>query len=139
MLPKINKSFLKKINNEQNLDTFFGSWKYNIELLSQKFQDSGSIKHIIIENFLDTKYIDKLYTEIHKLPDNKSLWWEYKNPIEYKYACDKIELLPETLEHYFYLLSSNYMLAVMRQLTGIKELEVDDYLHGAGLHMHPKN
>lgn len=139
MFPKINKSFLKQINRKKNLDTYFGSWTSNLDTLSQQFQESGNLKHIVIENFLDTKYIETLHTDFPKTPDNSSLWWEYKNPIEYKYACDKIGLLPENLELSFYLLSSNYMLEVIRQLTGIKELEVDDYLHGAGLHMHPRN
>jgi Rps23 Pro-64 3,4-dihydroxylase Tpa1-like proline 4-hydroxylase len=136
-IPKLNKIFLKSINQKNNLDTFFGSWTNNIIELSNKFQQSGNLKHIIIENFLDDKYINKLVTEFPK--QNKTLWWEYKNPIEYKYACDKISLLSENLELYFYLLSSTYFLKLMRELTNIKDLEVDDYLHGAGLHMHPRN
>lgn len=139
MLPKINKQYLKNINRQKDNKKYFGSWTNNIEVLASQFQSSGQIKHIIIENFLDSNYINKLVNDFPKNPENKSLWYEYKNPIEYKYACDKIDLIPENLELYFYLLSSNYMLDLMRQLTGIKELEVDDYLHGAGLHMHPRN
>jgi hypothetical protein len=138
-IPKLNNSYLKFINRKNNLDKYFGSWTNNITELAEKFQQSGKLKHIIIENFLNEKYINKLANDFPKQPDNKLLWWEYKNPIEYKYACDKISLLSEDLELYFYLLSSTYVLRLMRELTGIKELEVDDYLHGAGLHLHPRN
>lgn len=138
-MSRINKSQLNILNNNPNINMFFGSWTNNIDILSKKYKESGTFKYIIIAHFLDSNYIESLYNTFPTDINNTQLWWSYKNPIEYKYACDKINLLPKNLELYFYLLSSNYVLNIMRKITGINGLKNDEYLHGAGLHLHPRN
>ena len=44
----------------------------------------------------------------------------------------------ESTKKLFYLLSSNQLIDVFSKITGIEDLEFDPYLHGAGLHSHPR-
>jgi len=36
-------------------------------------------------------------------------------------------------------LQSDVLLGVLKSITGIKDLEIDPHLYGAGLHFHPVN
>ena len=44
----------------------------------------------------------------------------------------------EPTKNLFYLLSTNQLIDIFSKLTGIEDLEFDPYLHGAGLHAHPR-
>jgi hypothetical protein len=50
-----------------------------------------------------------------------------------------IENLPSELKNYFYYLSHQKMVEFFQKLTDIPNLTYDEYLHGAGLHCHPKH
>jgi hypothetical protein len=59
--------------------------------------------NIVINNFLEESYAEKMYD---LFPNIDSNWHEYKNPIEVKYAYDNINNLPIELKNFFYYLSS---------------------------------
>jgi hypothetical protein len=65
-------------------------------------------------------------------------WHKYNNPLEKKYAKDNIKNLPNCLKDFFYLLSTNEITSSFSDLSSIQNLECDPYLHGAGLHAHPR-
>jgi Rps23 Pro-64 3,4-dihydroxylase Tpa1-like proline 4-hydroxylase len=132
---KIDTSYLETINS-QPCANYFGSWVNNIDQLKTNFLNAKPFEHVIIDNFLETSYAEKL----HKLfPTNYDDWHKYVNPIEVKYAYDNISSLDKELSDYFYFLSSNQLIEVFKNLTNINDLTYDEYLHGAGLHCHPKN
>lgn len=122
--------------NKLNIGEYFGSWINDIDELSNKFINAEPFEHIIIPNFLNSEYAEEIY---NKLPSNYKSWHNYCNPIEVKYAFDDINVLPEPVKNFFYLLSSENMREKIIDLTKIPNLEYDEYLHGAGLHAHPRN
>ncbi len=130
---KLNKEYLEKINLEDSLK-YFGSWINNIEELSNQFNNAEPFEHLIIPNFLNEEYAQKINSLFPKNYDN---WYKYENPFEVKYAFDKIDELPEDLKIFFYLLSSNQIIDIISKICKIPDLTYDEYLHGAGLHAYP--
>jgi Rps23 Pro-64 3,4-dihydroxylase Tpa1-like proline 4-hydroxylase len=134
---KIDESYLKNINDlDNNVLEKFGNWVKNIDSLKNKFLNGIPFEHVVIDDFLEEKYANELYD---LFPENFENWYKYQNPIEFKYTYDEIENLDEKLKNYFYYLSSDKIVNLFRDITNIKDLTFDEYLHGAGLHCHPKN
>jgi Rps23 Pro-64 3,4-dihydroxylase Tpa1-like proline 4-hydroxylase len=133
-LIKINDKYLDKINEMDTLQ-FFGEWVNNIQEINEKFNSGKPFENVVIDNFLEYDYAEKIYSQF---PDTFENWYNYENPIEVKYAFDDINELSEDLKNYFYYLSSDKMTNIFRQITNISNLVHDEYLHGAGLHAHPK-
>jgi len=134
-LIKIEKEHLKNIN-EENCLKYFGEWVNNLEELNQKFNNTKPFEHVVIDNFLEESYAERLY---ELFPENFENWFIYENPVEVKYTFDNINELPEELKNYFYYLSTQQITELFRKITNINNLEHDEYLHGAGLHAHPKH
>lgn len=134
-LIKIEKEHLININ-EENCLKYFGNWVNNLEELNHKFNNAKPFEHVVIDNFLEEGYAERLY---ELFPENFENWYIYENPVEVKYTFDNINELPQELKNYFYYLSSNQITELFRKITNITNLEHDAYLHGAGLHVHPRN
>jgi len=136
-LIKIDHQYLNNINKTEFKEQIFGPWINDIDNLKQKFLSGQPFEHVVIDNFLEASYAEKLYNSFST--NNLDEWHHYLNPIEVKYAYDNISELDDDLQNYFYFLSSSQMIDVFRKLTDINDLTCDEYLHGAGLHCHPKN
>ena len=134
-LLKIDKNYLEE-TTKQSVSHFFGEWTKNIDKLKQDFLNAKPFEHVIIDNFLESSYAEKVFK---LFPKNNELWHEYKNPIEVKYAFDNINILPKEIKNYFYYLSTPEITNIISRITTIDDLEFDEYLHGAGLHIHPRN
>ena len=65
-------------------------------------------------------------------------WKHYDNPIEQKYSLNVLKELPVS-RRVFDALQSPEVVALMKTVTGIQDLESDPHLHGAGLHAYPRN
>lgn len=134
---KIDNDKMKFFNdlNECSIKSNFGEWINDLSLIKDSYLSGVPFEHIIIDNFLN----EDLANEISELyPQNLNSYHHYNNPIEVKYAYDDIKNLDEKLQSIFYLLSTTFMENVFSQITDIK-LKTDPYLHGAGLHLHPRN
>lgn len=134
-LIKIDVNYLNNKINNLNCLEYFGDWINNIDKLKEQFINAEPFENIVIDNFLNEDYAKEL---INYFPNNYDDWYIYENPIEVKYAYDNVEELPLVIKNYFYILSSNQIIEIFRKLTNIENLEYDEYLHGAGLHCHPK-
>jgi hypothetical protein len=110
----------------------FGDWiKGNISLKKEPF------KHCIINNFLKEEEYQKVLDKYPKEPNN--LFWKYFNPIEVKYVLDRFEYIDDVIKNIFYALSHEKLINKFGDLFQINNLEWDPYLHGAGIHLHPRN
>ena len=131
---KLEKKKLEKLNFENN--KIFGSWINNLEQLNKNFINAQPYEHIVIDNFLNDEYISNIEKEF---PENYDDWFKYNNPLEVKYAYDNIRNLKKNTEFLFYILSSPQVINLFRKITGINNLNYDEYLHGAGIHAHPRD
>jgi Rps23 Pro-64 3,4-dihydroxylase Tpa1-like proline 4-hydroxylase len=134
-LIKIDIKKLEEINSDEAILNNFGNWVNDIENLNDLFKNALPFEHIVIDNFLDEKYANELY---NLFPEKFDDWHKYENPIEYKFTYDDIEKLDLKMKNYFYYLSSDKLINIFRKITNIDNLTYDEYLHGAGLHCHPK-
>jgi Rps23 Pro-64 3,4-dihydroxylase Tpa1-like proline 4-hydroxylase len=132
---KLHQEILEEANKSSHLN-LFGSWIDNIDALKEQYNNSQPFSNIVIDDFLNIEYAEKLHDNFPN-PDNT--WHTYDNPIEVKYAYDNINILPKDLKNYFYVLSSNKIVDIFKYITGIDDLTYDEYLHGAGLHCHPRD
>ena len=130
---KIDKSKLDKFKFNREL---LGDWIYRLDDLSLKFKRGKPFENIVIDNFFNLDFIKKVEEEF---PDNYDNWYKYDNPLEKKYAFDNINKLKPNLQSIFYLLSIPEVVSLFKKISGIDNLEYDDYLHGAGIHAHPKD
>ena len=119
-------------NVENSNLNIFGNW---IENDFNKVNEYP-FKHLTIDNFLDDDTFNYLSNLIETPDDN---WWKYENPIEVKYAFDKIDLMEDRTKNVFYALSHKTVSQKIGEIFDIKNLEYDPYFHGAGLHMHPRH
>ena len=134
---KINLLDLKLVEAKENKKQLFGNWIDNLEYLQQQFLHAEPFDHIIIPNFLNEEYAEALYSAFPEDVESGT-WHKYNNPLEKKYTKDDIKNIPVCLKEFFYLLSTREIIDTFSQLSDIKDLEHDPYLHGAGLHAHPR-
>ncbi len=131
---KIDNNYLEEISQKSVLK-YFGNWTKDADILRSQFTNAIPFEHVVIDNFLETSYALKI---CELFPQSITGWHEYKNPIEVKYTFDNINELTPELKNFFYYLSTPEITNMMCNITGIDNLEYDKYLHGAGLHKHPR-
>jgi len=137
---KINFFDLFLTENLKNKSMYFGSWINDtdkIKKLNTDFLEAKPYEHIIISDFLNTEYANLIYENFPtNIKDNE--WYEYNNPIEFKFTNDKVSSMPRCIKKLFNLLSCKEIIDKFSKLSGIENIEYDPYLHGAGLHVYPK-
>lgn len=142
MLPEIKllPDELDLINNMQDhkIKSHFGAWIDSVDELKEKFSNSKPVKHIIIDNFLNTDFIKKCTEDFPTDFLNNPAWYKYNNPIEVKYLNDNLETFSVHQKDLVYLLSSKYITGLFRYITGM-DLEIDPYIHGGGMHVYPRH
>ena len=121
---------------EENSPCIFGSWVERVSEIRLQFLSAKPFESVVIDNFLNDDYAEQLY---QSFPTHDENWYVYENPIEVKYAFDDINKLATPLKNFFYHLSSPSTISLFSFISGIQDLEYDEYLHGAGLHSHPRH
>jgi Rps23 Pro-64 3,4-dihydroxylase Tpa1-like proline 4-hydroxylase len=111
----------------------FGDWINNTENLKNEYLKNTPFENVVIHNFFKEDIINKL---IDNFPEINNDWYKYWNPIEKKYAFNKLEKTPLFLDLFSELQNENFVKKIS-EITGITNLENDPHLHGAGIHFHP--
>jgi hypothetical protein len=91
-------------------------------------------RRVVVDNFFAKEELADIIANFPK--PSEPGWWVYDNPIEQKKARDVAGIL--ALEKVFARLESPEVLARVRRITGIPDLEVDPHRHGAGLHCYER-
>jgi len=128
---KITEEDIKSCN-----DNIFGTWIFNPSTTQQEYTKAEPFPHVIISNFLNDEVAKQIANEFPQVDEK---WHSYMNPLEVKYAFDKIDLLKPSIRNIFYALSTPKTIDLIEKITKLEHLEMDPYLHGAGLHVHPRN
>ena len=110
----------------------FGDWITNNHLEIKTHPYS----HIVIDNFLKKEEYQKILNEFPKKPDQN--WWQYNNPLEVKFAHDKINDYPSSIYNLFHAYCHDSIITKLRTLFNIPDLDYDPYCHGGGMHAHPR-
>jgi Rps23 Pro-64 3,4-dihydroxylase Tpa1-like proline 4-hydroxylase len=98
---------------------------------SKKYQTREPFPFISFENFLNE---DVASSMMDSFPPIDDAFYKYDNPLEKKYAFDKVLELPESIRHTLLELNSPPFLSFLEQLTGIQGLIPDPYYRGGGIH-----
>ena len=81
--------------------------------------------------------LDECIAEFNKLNESDE-WINYAHYNEKKKGLNKLDLLPEAIKGTINELNSPEFLKFLSTLTGIKDLQKDDFLEGGGIHQSTK-
>jgi hypothetical protein len=125
-------------SNPESLNSF-GDWcqePETIEKLNKFFTSAEPFPYVVIPNFLNSEVAEQIEQEFPQADD--PLWFRYNNPIERKLAQNYLNRLPFHTRKVLENLNTPETVQLMTQLTGFQNLEADPYLHGGGIHGHPR-
>jgi len=100
---------------------------------SEEFQGAEPFDHVVVDNFLQPEIADLLAKNFPGLGDVE--WWMYDNPLERKYAFDKVQNLDEVFVRIFEYFNSSDFIDQLKKLSGLDSLIPDLTHRGGGLHM----
>ena len=124
------------MSKDESLDLFFGNWINEIDNIRNSFIDAQPFEYVVIDNFLNTEVAENISMEF---PTDFTNWHKYNNPLEVKYAFDNLKEMGENTQKLFSWFASDQLTTKISHITDITNLEYDPHLHGAGLHVHPRN
>ena len=119
----------KKITTKtiNNLLTFAGKNKL-------KYKSSEPYPHIVIKNFFEKNFLNKVEKEFPDLSKIKTST-NYKNKNEVKFANNDKKIFKKNTKLLFQFLNSNQFIKFIQKLTSIEEVLLpDSSLSGGGLH-----
>jgi len=113
-----------------------GQWPIKIDELKANYINALPYEHVIINNFFDEEFAEKVYEMLPNQPDDT--WWKYDNPFEGKALFNSFNP-DDPLKKVIDQLYSPEMMRNMEKITGIEGLEPDPHLNAGGLHYYTRN
>ncbi len=104
----------------------------SIAVHKQTYQSDQPYPHIVIDDFLNSSIAKQAMEAFPQIKDEG--WIHYVHVNEKKHGLNKMDLLPEYIQHLITELNKPEFVAYISQLTGIEGLVADDSLEGGGLH-----
>ena len=111
----------------------YARWNGKLAELSRQYQTANPYPHIVLENFLQPEALDECITAFNKLNEADE-WINYTHYNEKKKGLNKLDVLPDAIKGTINELNSPAFLQFLSSLTGIKDLQKDDFLEGGGIH-----
>jgi hypothetical protein len=105
-----------------------------IERILENRIEKDPYDHLVIDNFFDEEYAEKLVKEFPAYNDS-NYWYSYDNPIEIKRTCNSWDKFPTATYRAFWALCSEEFTSVLEKKFGVT-LKADYGLNGGGWHMH---
>jgi len=114
----------------------FYKWITQIDEYKIEYKNGEPFENIVIPLFFEEEIANKIEDNF-PLPTKENKDWNYyHNPMEHKYSLNKFDNYPYIKEVIEYL-QTEECIKYISEITGIEDLEIDPYLHGAGLHAYP--
>jgi hypothetical protein len=111
----------------------FGEWTRDVSSLAARFNEGKPFKHVVIPDFFDTEVAHAVHASFPEATHPG--WHTYRNPIEIKQSFNAFDRFP-VLHSVFARLDSPEFVNSIKEITGIRGLEPDPHMHGAGIHRH---
>jgi len=112
-------------------------WRARLPELTAAYQTDYPFPHIYIDNFLEE---DAARAAMEAFPGVTDAGWiHYVHVNEKKHGLNKMDRLPEYIQHVIKELNSPEFCAFLSEMTGIPNLLPDDMLEGGGLHQSGRN
>ncbi|GGF27639.1 2OG-Fe(II) oxygenase [Echinicola rosea] len=99
----------------------------------EEFKKGNPFPHLILDDFLDETFAQKLSAEFPLIGDNGL--FQYDNPLELKSALNDWNKFPQHTYTFFRHLCSDKVVNHFSELVGV-QLFADPGLHGGGWHLH---
>lgn len=99
----------------------------------QKYQNSQPANHIYFDNFFPENVALQMLEEFPKT-ENESVWGQYNDPRQNKFACEDTTKFPPTIKHILEQCNSSAFINFLEELTGIEGLIPDPHYRGGGMH-----
>ena len=103
-----------------------------VERDQARYRQAEPFPHIVIDSFLKDEVAGSLEAQFPKV--DHTLWKHHLHLHSHKFACNRLEAMPELFQAVLRELNSTDMLRYLEALTGIPALIEDDELEGGGLH-----
>ncbi len=105
-----------------------------INELKQKFLNAEPFPNIVIKNFFQDSFLDKILNDFPDL-EKFNASHKYNNQNELKFANNKYDSFPESIKNLFDFLNSKKFLNFLQEISSVKETLISDtQLNGGGLH-----
>jgi len=98
---------------------------------AKAYQSTVPFPYGSFKNFLNEETAERM---VEDFPAINESFYKYDNPLEKKYAFDKISELPDSIRNTLIELNTPPFLNFLEKLTGIKNLVPDPYYRGGGVH-----
>tara|TARA_B100001989_G_scaffold35166_1_gene20841 strand:+ start:292 stop:1095 length:804 start_codon:yes stop_codon:yes gene_type:complete len=106
----------------------------NPSSLRKEYIRNNPFPHIVLDNFIDTNFLEKVLSEFPDLRNLKNKI-EFKDQKQIKFASKGFADLSPSCKELVSYLNSDLFLKYLQELTGIKEILISDpYLSGGGYH-----
>ena len=122
------------MNINKILSSDYQDLNFFAEKHSKNYSNGSPFPCIVIDNFFDEEFLNKILLNFPDLLEVKSSQ-KYENKYEIKYANNEYENFPDSIKIFIDFLNSKVYLDFLQKLTSIKEeLITDPQLNGGGLH-----
>lgn len=112
-------------------------WRQQLPELIPSYQNDQPFPHISLDGFLENAAATQAMQAFPEVKDEG--WIHYVHVNEKKHGLNKMELLPPYIQEVIKVLNSKECVALISELTGIKNLVADETLEGGGLHQSQRN
>lgn len=109
----------------------------SLEASAARFSGASPFDHVVVDDFFSAEHASLLEAEFPSF-DDRDVWYEYENAIEYKRACNNWNLFPEATYSAFNYLNSEVFCTKIGQILGLRGLRSDPGLNGGGWHAHAR-
>lgn len=102
--------------------------------LQYRSRQSNPFPYVMIDNFFEPEFAKKLSQDIYDIPKETFVSYGDEDFEFNKRTLNKVEAFPESVAQAFHMMNSSQFLKYIEEMTGFKNVVVDEMGWGAGIH-----